>query len=240
MDEAGDRYHESTVNKLEDLRLALRRKECELKIFEPDDSTSKQDMFDESLAMVKDYIKTTRHAQSKASLLEEKLKTQEVQKKQSATTFIISQIIRGIEDLEEENQKQPTEGSEDDLVKWQTSFRDSTALSEKIGENLSKLLQSPTFDPIRFPDITTVQNRYEKLCTSKRTFAKLLDDEITFREIDKNIRFNKSSLNINIEKFTGYDSKIDFFTFGSEFEKMYLQSTPKRLLPDLLICTVTV
>ena len=42
------------------------------------------------------------------------------------------------------------------------------------------------------------------------------------------------NLNIKLPKFKGYDSQIDIYTFQLEFEKIYLRSTPKRMLADVL------
>ena len=48
--------------------------------------------------------------------------------------------------------------------------------------------------------------------------------------------FKRSKLNIHLEKFTGYDSKSDYYTFRTNFEKVAnLSSTPTSLLPDLLV-----
>ena len=46
--------------------------------------------------------------------------------------------------------------------------------------------------------------------------------------------FKTSALNIHLAKFKGYDSVLDIYSFQSEFDKLYVRSTPKSLLPDLL------
>ena len=62
----------------------------------------------------------------------------------------------------------------------------------------------------------------------------MLEEQIEDQEIDKTKQFNKAQLNIKLDRFTGYDSKTDFYTFKTNFEKIHLQSTPRKLLPDLL------
>ena len=54
------------------------------------------------------------------------------------------------------------------------------------------------------------------------------------REVDKKAKFNASNLNIKLPIFKGYDSKMGIFSFQIVFENIYLQSTPKKMLPDLL------
>lgn len=46
--------------------------------------------------------------------------------------------------------------------------------------------------------------------------------------------FNESKLKIHLPKFSGYESKLDIYTFQSEFMKVYERTIPKRVLPDLL------
>ena len=41
-------------------------------------------------------------------------------------------------------------------------------------------------------------------------------------------------MKINLPKFNGYDSKLDIYTFQTEFLKVYERTTPKRMLSDVL------
>ena len=59
--------------------------------------------------------------------------------------------------------------------------------------------------------------------------------EISTRELNKHELFKEARLNIKLSKFSGYDSCTDVYTFQSEFQKLYLRTTPKRVLSDLLI-----
>ena len=61
-----------------------------------------------------------------------------------------------------------------------------------------------------------------------------LDSEFKRREIEKQKNFNRSTLNIDLGKFCGYDFKLDIYTFQDLFEKLYLRAYPKSALPDLL------
>ena len=39
---------------------------------------------------------------------------------------------------------------------------------------------------------------------------------------------------LKLQKFKGFGSELDVYTFRSEFEKLYLKETPKKMLADLL------
>ena len=65
-------------------------------------------------------------------------------------------------------------------------------------------------------------------------YSDKLYKEISKRELEKQSKFNSLSLNIKLSKFRGYNSHVDIFTFQRDFEKLYLKSTPKSMLSDLL------
>ena len=82
--------------------------------------------------------------------------------------------------------------------------------------------------------IKDVGNRYVKLDSMKHNFVKAVNDEVLKRKLDKDLHYNKLHLNIKLEKFRGYESPVDYYTFHDNFGKLYLQTTPTEFLPDLL------
>ena len=46
--------------------------------------------------------------------------------------------------------------------------------------------------------------------------------------------FQVSSMNIKLHKFKDYTSPLDIYTFQSPFEKIYLKTTPKYVLSEIL------
>ena len=54
------------------------------------------------------------------------------------------------------------------------------------------------------------------------------------REITKQKPFNESKLRINLPKFSGYESKLEIYSFQSEFLKICEQTTPKQMMLNLL------
>ena len=60
-------------------------------------------------------------------------------------------------------------------------------------------------------------------------------NEVNARELQKKQMFDEKNLNIKLQKFKGYASIMDIYSFQSEFEKLYVRTTPNKLLPELLI-----
>ena len=59
-------------------------------------------------------------------------------------------------------------------------------------------------------------------------------NERSDREIDKHQLFKEKIINIKLAKFSGLNSSRDYYTFKNEFEKLYLLTTPKTMLYDIL------
>ena len=76
--------------------------------------------------------------------------------------------------------------------------------------------------------------RYNALLTSRNQYVAKVKKAVQDREIAKEQSFKTSSLNIKLEKFKGYTSDSDIYTFKSDFEKLYSKTTPTDKLSDLL------
>ena len=72
---------------------------------------------------------------------------------------------------------------------------------------------------------------YQHLNTCKNKF---ILEGCSKKELSKEELFRRSSPNIKLQKFKGYESLVDIYTFKKEFEKVYIKSSPKRLLADVL------
>ena len=80
--------------------------------------------------------------------------------------------------------------------------------------------------------IDNIMGRYNEINKMKDIYHEAINNESTVREISKQELFNESKLRINLPKFSGYDSKLDIYSFQSEFTKFYKRTTPKRM-PDI-------
>ena len=103
---------------------------------------------------------------------------------------------------------------------------------DKIASKYEKLLQLTIVNATSIAEVAKIDALYEKLNTSKSKFVTKVNKEYTKRELDKN--YDTKLLHIKLDKFSGYDSTTDFYTFRNNFEKLHLTTTPTRLLPDLL------
>ena len=81
--------------------------------------------------------------------------------------------------------------------------------------------------------INDIMDMYRKINKFKESYSHCIDNEMRKREIKQEL-FNEVKLRINLPRFSGYESKIDIYTFQSEFLKGYKRTTPTRMMPDIL------
>ena len=72
------------------------------------------------------------------------------------------------------------------------------------------------------------------LAKSKKAFLKSLQKIVSDRDITPDKMKNASSLKIELPKFSGYESKIDFYTFKSQFKKLIEPTVRKQYWADWL------
>lgn len=217
---------DAVFQRLEILRQQLRRRSLQIGTTElPINNT---------LTSIKDYIMAAKDFKTKTRLLEKKSKDDVIQQQQLSTMFLIDHTVHQIEELEQIFQKDIETADIEVLLRLRSESATYVRKYEKIADNYKEVLKSPINDEDRMHDITTIGDRFERLSGLKQSFINSLNKEIENQEVDKLQRFTRTQLNIKLKRFNGYNSQIDFFTFKSNFEKVHLLSTPKKLLPDLL------
>ena len=82
-------------------------------------------------------------------------------------------------------------------------------------------------------ELNEITKKYEKILSHKNLYSTKLYDEYKSRQIEERKAFDQTKLSIELPKFKGYGG-VDIYTFQSDFEKLYLKSTPKEFQPDLL------
>ena len=214
------------VEILQDLRNQLRRKHLSL-----GDSDLPVDI---TLNSIKEYIISSRDQKMKSCLRHEKEKQDQLRLNEQSAAFSIINIARQIQELHDVFNADPSTANLEQLLEWKNNHELHLKKFEKIALEYKELLKTPVFHGERQNDIKSISEHFDKLSSLNKHYSKVLDDEVKQREPNKLNNFNKLSLNIKLEPFSGYDSTTDFYTFKSNFEKIHLQSTPNQLLPDLL------
>ncbi|XP_066912784.1 coiled-coil domain-containing protein 186-like [Clytia hemisphaerica] len=183
---------------------------------------------------IKSYIKSNKGANNNTKVLQDKMKQDEIQRKQRSIEFLVNNINRDLKELTEQFSKDTETATDEDISKWKKEIPHLSSKVDKVADNIKTLMQTRSSDASYETTLKNISEQFETLFDLKKSFILDINDELAARDIEKSRDFNRSRLNIKIEKFSGYDSKIDFFTFRTNFEKLHLKTTPKQFLPELL------
>ena len=89
-------------------------------------------------------------------------------------------------------------------------------------------------EPAMENGINDIMDMYRKINQLKESYSHCIDNEMRKRKITKQELFNEAKRIINLPKFSGYETKVDIYTFQSEFLKGHKRTTPTRMMPDIL------
>ena len=124
--------------------------------------------------------------------------------------------------------------SDSDVLERKEEIAQTTKKMENLGSKfpeLHRLVASGTSDDKL---IDNWQKEYSILTVKMKEYFSQVQNEGNARELQKKQMFDEKNLNIKLQKFKGYASIMDIYSFQSEFEKLYVRTTPNKLLPELL------
>ena len=222
------------VDKLEKLRMDILKAQMRVNISKEELPEDCKLSINQSLLSIKEFMKTAADIKEKLYLRSQKLHVDEAIKNERTVAFLLDGVKQSLEEVNGIFQRDTARADSNTLLAWRTEVPATNKTYEKIRENYKQCLETSITSADLLMTIKETGDRYIKLNQAKQDYNNRLVNEISRRELDKLAEFKKSSLNIKLEKFSGYESPIDLYTFQSNFEKMHCSSTPRNLLPDLL------
>ena len=93
--------------------------------------------------------------------------------------------------------------------------------------------------------VSSCPEKVERMCEETISMREALNRKVTFlfeetnrlilkNDISEEKLRNAAKLKIDLERFSGYESNIDIYTFKEEFKKLIEPTVQKKLLPDYL------
>ena len=82
--------------------------------------------------------------------------------------------------------------------------------------------------------LVQVSRTRDKLVSKRESFEDELSTIVVQRDITPEKMKQAAELSIELPKFTGYEGKMDFYTFRTEFKKLIEPRTQKKIWPDVL------
>ena len=116
--------------------------------------------------------------------------------------------------------------------------KDSKILDSDYSDILDRISRLGESNPCQFRDthhmMVEVTKIKSQLLGTLDNFKAELDTVISERDLSKEKIQNSVLLGIELPKFKGYDSPLDYYSFKSEFEKLIAPRVQAKLLPDHL------
>ena len=226
--------HDVVNRKAEDLRSSYRGKHIQLKsaMADADYQENYGAGYTEKINSLKEYIKSLK-AQRKAIRDSEDSREKVVVDAQDAKVKflqkqfdIVASTLEGVFITEDAAWQLE---DDDSVTKRKSDIAEQVKLVQSLEEKIKEMLESGADKT----SMEGIEKRFEKIIEEKNKYVTRVAKEVKDREIEERKVFNKSKLDIKLPKFKGYKG-IDIYTFKSDFDKLYLKTTPTDMLPDLL------
>ncbi|XP_066916720.1 uncharacterized protein [Clytia hemisphaerica] len=219
---------------LKELRSEFRTKHTKIKLLigTPRYNTDYKREFDDVIQKIKTGIEMSKEAQSKEAATQKTI----LNHQEKSKLFQVNTTLRIATELESEwCESTIPQLTDDQLLKLQDNQKVSAKKLETVTQNYQEILKYPAASGAMKKAVEELGKKYDFIISKKTDFLKDLEKEVDQRELNKRDLIKEGKLNINLAKFSGYDSPLDIYTFQTEFEKLYVRTTTKRMLPDLLI-----
>ena len=219
--------------KIEDMRLRYRKLSKEIEVTEGYEEMHGK-AFINTINNIKAYIKKVSTQKRCITSQSNAEKAGESEARRATLEFQADEVKRMMKDLEHVYDVEFNSLSDSEVKRRKTEINAHNKEIRKIGEKIHSILHDSLDDVMMRQVANNLRSRYEKTLSLKMCYVKELDQISSDREVDKHDLFQVSSLNIKLQKFKGYETSMDIYTFRTTFEKIHLKSTPTNLLPDLL------
>lgn len=223
------------VAKLEDLRHTFRGAHHALRLQIGSDEYQAQNFEKERVEMnnfLKDKLNELR---DKEEEVKQKDAISQKASMEKGLVFIAGEFERTISELEMFFLPTVSIAKDHEVTQWNEELPHHVKRFDTLAERYKAILQSPSPNPDFELKVTKLGTRYEELASRKRVFVSTLRKEIMSRELGKQDLVKEARLNINLPKFSGYESDLDIYSFQIEFEKLHTRTYPRRSLPDVLL-----
>ena len=212
---------DNIINKTEKFRTIYRSKHKELQAYLGEDCYNQYaSTFMAQLAKLKQFITDAKNAKRNLRSQRDQKLNDEKEANNKAMDFTINNVLSVMDNLEAEVKIDIAETSDDELLRRKEIKISLFNSIENLSNKIKDILEQKSLDYKRRLTTTNLTQRYETLFMLQGIYCDKLYKEISKREFTS--------------KFRGYNSPVDIFTFQRDFEKLYLKSTPKSMLSDLL------
>ena len=228
---------ESILTELKELRKGLRANAKTFSKLAPEEYKSIQPNIQHVLDLIKDFnVKAKGHIdEANAQVSNTVVESTKFKNELEAMMFSANDIVDHINELKSSLDIDITNFDDSELLQCKTELPIFDTKLSTIADRYERLIKFPVMNIELSKLIANIGKAYKDVKAKKSLLASKVKSAIQSGEVMKFKSFDEAKLGIDLQKFSGYESKTDIYTFKSEFEKINLRNTPKLLLGDLLI-----
>ena len=213
-------------------------------------TTELQDGYDLQMKTLEDFIQTKRDqiktikcaeidAERKRRESEEQKMLDEKKSRDAEAVLVCTNIFDNICDrMAKLETKCKTDVSPQTDLQVMESKKDFKSIDSEYTGILDKILKLSEANPSRYPETktysATIADKKAALSKTIDAYRAAVEAEISERDLTEDKIKNASTLGIKLPKFRGYDSKLDYYTFKAEFEKLVSPRISSHLQSDYL------
>ena len=146
--------------------------------------------------------------------------------------FLLQEVESSMKDLLEVFNIELTSKNDEEIAERKANLPKHLQRMDNLSKMIEKLMESSS--TLVEEQLQEITEKYHSIRRLKNRYNEDISNEAKVREISKQELFKESMLKINLPKFAGYDSKLDIYSFQSEFLKIHKKTTPLRMMPDVL------
>ena len=202
--------------------------------------------YKQNLAEMKKYIKqgteklaSIRSGKDTVDSLERQAEADKVSEaavqKEATSKFLLCEISRIIKELDVIFKADNATATDDEIQSREDNLSENLLEADRLSDKIQKLLETiPESYPRKATVLHDLTSSYNVVMKRKEEYKSSLMAQSKIREIEKQKSFSASAIHIDLEKFQGFASELDVYSFRAEFEKLHLITTPTNKLADLL------
>ena len=149
--------------------------------------------------------------------------TKSIASKKRSEGFLVQEVKATMRNLQSTLKTDVKELSDDEVRERKSGLVELIERTENLSKMVHNLLEC--LNSVAEDEVDEIMANYSNISRLKEEYVKYINNEVKNREITKQKLFNESKLRINLSKFSVYESKLDIYSFQSEFLKIYERTT---------------
>ena len=226
--------NKEVLAQLDTYRKELRLKRSTLRTLAPQKFNEVEPNIQRTFDIVKNFNVTAREHKFEAREQPSPSEEGKFSRELDAMLFAADDIVTNINELKSALSIDISTFDDQQLLQSKSDLTEYDKRIATIADRYERLLRFPVSNTKLSTLINDIRAQYKVVKERKAKFSSNLQSIINNREVMKFKAFDESKHGIDLQKFSGFNSPIDIYSFKDDFEKILSRNTPNAVLADVL------